>query len=43
MKVKLVRALLLLLAAYILVTILASTTTETYAMIYKTPLFINGP
>lgn len=37
MKVKFARALLLFLAAYVLVTILASVTTETYAAIHNSP------
>jgi hypothetical protein len=37
MKIKLTRAIVLFFIAYILVTILAVATTETYAMVYKSP------
>jgi hypothetical protein len=37
MKVKPTRAIVLFFIAYILVTVLAATTTETYAMVYKSP------
>lgn len=37
MKIKLTRALVLFFIAYIIVTVLAATTTETYSAIYKTP------
>ena len=37
MKVKLTRAIVLFFVAYILVTVLAAATTETYAMVYKSP------
>jgi len=37
MKIKLTRAIVLFFIAYILVTVLAAATTETYAMVYKSP------
>jgi hypothetical protein len=37
MKIKLIRALILFLIAYIIVTVLAAATTETYGIIYKMP------